>query len=212
MCARVAALSGAIMLAMILGLVVFYTPRLRRLFLLDFLLARLPMQHHVRNVLDVMECYRRRPGLVLWSIIVSLPVHTVTIISAMFAGWAFGLPISIGYYFVAVPVIVLVGAIPISPQGAGVMEYFAIKLTERQGATLSQAFALTMSIRLTAILWNLAGGIFVFRGGYHAPSAQEQEALKDDDQEPPTGTHAPAPVPAPAPSAPTSFVPHPYSR
>ena len=82
---------------------------------------------------------------------------------------------------VAGVVIVLVGSIPISPQGAGVMEYFAILLTQKQGATVSQAFALTMSIRMVQILWNLTGGIFVFRGGYHAPTEEEQNALGEDE-------------------------------
>ncbi len=195
MCARVAALSGAMMAAMAVGLIIFYTPKLRRLFLVDFLLARLPMQQHVRHVMDVMDRYRRRPMLVCWATIVSFPVHITTVTAAMLAGWAFALPISPGYYFVAVPVIVLVGAIPISPQGAGVMEYFAIKLTERQGATLSQAFALTMSIRVVQILWNLFGGVFVFRGGYHAPTEREQSEMEGNDRgddDPPAGEGKPA--------------------
>ncbi len=131
--------------------------------------------------MDVMEEYRRRPMTVVWAIAVSLPVHFTTIVVAIFAGWAFDLPLSTGYYFVAVPVIVLVGAVPISPQGAGVMEYFAVKLTERQGATVGQAFALTMSIRVVQILWNLSGGIFVLRGGYHAPSQKEQAEMEEEE-------------------------------
>ena len=53
------------------------------------------------------------------------------------------------------------------------MEFFAILLTKRQGCTVSQAFALTMSIRIVQILWNLTGGIFVLRGGFHAPTETE---------------------------------------
>ena len=103
---------------------------------------------------------------------------------------AFGLPISWQYYWVVVPVVVLSGSIPISPQGAGVMEFFAILLTRSHGVTISQAFALTMSIRAVQILWNLTGGIFVLRGGFHAPTEAEQNALTDD-----AGTQqAPAPV------------------
>ena len=43
------------------------------------------------------------------------------------------------YYWAVVPVIALVGAIPISPQGAGVMEFFTVLLTKGQGVTVSQA-------------------------------------------------------------------------
>jgi hypothetical protein len=86
---------------------------------------------------------------------------------------------------VIVPVIVLVGSIPISPQGAGVMEFFAILLTKNQGCQVSQAFALTMSIRIVQILWNLTGGIFVLRGGFHAPSDQEKQTMDSDAPENP---------------------------
>ena len=85
------------------------------------------------------------------------------------------------YYWVIVPVVVLAGSIPISPQGAGVMEFFAILLTKRQGVTVSQAFALTMSIRIVQILWNLTGGFFVIRGGFHVPTDQEKQSVKTDE-------------------------------
>jgi uncharacterized protein (TIRG00374 family) len=179
-CTRVAAVAVILMLGLLFGLMVVFHPKLRRLLGIDYILAHLPMQKHVRDVVEVMECYRRRPMTIFWAIIVSFPVHLTTIVVALLAGRAFDLPLSDGYYFVAVPVIVLVGAIPISPQGAGVMEYFAVKLTERQGATVGQAFALTMSIRVISILWNLSGGIFVLRGGYHAPTRQEQEEFEEE--------------------------------
>jgi hypothetical protein len=101
-------------------------------------------------------------------------------------GIAFDLPIPWWYYFVSVPVIVLSGSIPISPQGAGVMEFFAIVLTRRLGCTIGQAFALTMSIRIVQMLWNLSGGFFVLRGGYHAPTDKEQESLTRDEDSPAT--------------------------
>jgi hypothetical protein len=74
-------------------------------------------------------------------------LHITVIASAMLCGMAFGLPLTPGYYWVVVPVVVLAGAIPISPKAPGVMEFFAILLTRKQNATVSQAFALTMSIR-----------------------------------------------------------------
>jgi hypothetical protein len=38
-----------------------------------------------------------------------------------------------------------------------------------------------MSIRVVQMLWNLTGGFFVFRGGYHSPSAREQEEMETDE-------------------------------
>jgi hypothetical protein len=58
------------------------------------------------------------------------------------------------------------------------MEFTAIALTEPRGATPGQAVALAMSIRLGQIFWNLVAGLFVLRGGYHAPTATEQDAFE----------------------------------
>jgi hypothetical protein len=132
-------------------------------------------------VVEAMEVYRHRPLPIVMALLLSFPVHATSILSATFAGWAFRLPLPVFYYWVVVPVIALVGAIPISPQGAGVMEFFAVELTRRHGVSIGQAFVLTMSIRMVQILWNLAAGVFVLRGGYHAPSEKEQEALESDE-------------------------------
>ena len=177
-CRKVALAAAAIWVCFLLGLAVFFVPTLHRLSGLDFMLSKLPMQKQVRGAVDAMHRYGERPWMMLWTLIISLPVHAAVVVSAMFAGMAFGLPLAWTYYWVCVPVIVLSGAIPISPQGAGVMEAFAVLLTRGQGVTVSQAFALTMSIRLVQILWNLSGGIFVLRGGYHAPNADEQRGLE----------------------------------
>src|SRR6188768_2842053 len=127
-----------------------------------------------------MEMYGRRPLSVIAAFTLAFPVHVAAILSATMAGKAFDLPLNPAYYWAVVPVVALVGAIPISPQGAGVMEFFAVELTRRHGVSIGQAFALTMSIRLVQIIWNLAAGVFVFRGGYHAPTEKEQEAMESD--------------------------------
>ena len=182
-CGRVAAGSGVlVVLALIAGEILVH-PTLSRISGMAFLLRRLPMQRMVQAIVGVLTIYRSRWRLALGMLVVTFPVHITTVISAMLAGKAFGLPIPAAYYFVCVPVIVLVGAVPISPQGAGVMEFFAIALTRQYGVTVSQAFALTMSIRFVQILWNLAGGVFVFRGGYHAPTEAEEKELEEDGEE-----------------------------
>ena len=37
-----------------------------------------------------------------------------------------------------------------------------------------------MSIRVVQMLWNLTGGFFVMRGGYHAPTVQERQELEEE--------------------------------
>jgi uncharacterized protein (TIRG00374 family) len=183
-CRRVAIGCWALLAATIIGAFVFYHPRLHKAFRVDWILSRLPLQRQVANGVEALHLYGARPWIPIWAIIMTFPVHVATIISAYFAGRAFGIQMQFFYYWVAVPVIVLVGAIPISPQGAGVMEFFAVELTRRQGVPTSQAIALAMSIRFTAIFWNLLAGIFVLRGGYHAPTKTEAHELEEDEPEP----------------------------
>jgi uncharacterized protein (TIRG00374 family) len=197
-CRRVALISGCVIGGVVVGCIAFYNRTLRRLTGLDFILRRLPMQRQVHKAVEAMEIYRHRPLPVFVALLLSFPVHVTAILSATFAGWAFGLKLPVFYYWVVVPVIALVGAIPISPQGAAVMEYFAIELTRRHGVTIGQAVALTMSIRLVQIIWNLAAGVFVFRGGYHAPTEKEQEALESDAE---NTSRTPGAAPAPGAAA-----------
>jgi glycosyltransferase 2 family protein len=180
-CRHVAIGCGALLAATAIGLFVFYHPHLRKVLGVDWLIKRLPLQRQVQNCIEAMHLYAARPLVPVWAIVMTFPVHVTTIVSAYFAGRAFGLTMPFFYYWVAVPVIVLVGAIPISPQGAGVMEFFATELTRSQGVPTSQAIALAMSIRLGAMSWNLMAGIFVLRGGYHAPTKNEQATLDDDE-------------------------------
>lgn len=189
-CRRVAMLSALITGVVLIGLVVFYSRRLRRWTGLDFVLRRLPMQPQVQKAVAAMEIYRDRPTPLLIALLLSMPIHVTSILSATFAGWAFRLPMPVFYYWVVVPVIALVGAIPISPQGAGVMEIFAVELTRRHGVTVGQAFVLVMSIRLIQVFWNLVAGILVLRGGYHAPTETEQEALESEGEPAPDASGA----------------------
>jgi uncharacterized protein (TIRG00374 family) len=189
-CRRVALAAVVIVVLTTVGLTVFYQPTLRRVTGLDWFLGRLPMQGQVTHAVHAMENYGRRPGVMLWTLLCSFPVHVATICSATLIGRAFNLPLEASYYWVMVPVIALVGAIPISPQGAGVMEVTAVALTSRHGATAAQAVALVMSMRLTQIFWNLLAGVFVLRGGYHAPTEAEQHELEVDE---PTASELPPP-------------------
>ena len=179
-CRTVALGAAAICLCTAVGMLVFLNPTLHRLSGLDAFLRLLPKQKQVRGAVDTMQRYGKQPALSAWSLIVSFPVHATVVTSAMLAGMAFGLPLHWQFYWVCVPVIVLAAAIPISFQGAGVMEALTVLLTHSQGVTVSQAVALAMSVRVVQMLWNLTGGVFVLRGGFHGPTATEQAALDDD--------------------------------
>jgi len=180
---RVAFSAAGLLLLTALGLIVYYVPVFRRASGLDWILGKMPKQVHQAQ--EAMHLYGKRPGLAVAALLASFPVHGVVVTSALLAGMAFGLHIPWHYYWVVVPVTVLVAALPLAPQGAGVMEFFAIKMLEPLGCTVAEAVVLTMCIRLVQILWNLTGGLFVLRGGYHTPTKTEQRQVEDEDEDKP---------------------------
>lgn len=179
-CRQVAIGAGTILLMLAAGLLVVGFRPIRVALGVEWLLGKLPMQEKIDKAWEGLSLYKRRPMLILGTLAMSFPVHATIVVSAMFAGWAFSLPLHWTYYWVVVPTVVLAGAMPISPQGAGVMEFFAILLTRPQGATVGQAFALTMSIRIVQIVWNTLAGILVLTGRYHAPTEKEQAELEQE--------------------------------
>jgi glycosyltransferase 2 family protein len=185
-CRRVFLVSMGILAFTAVGLAIYYT-RLRGWLGIDWVLVRLPMQKHVRKVRETMDLYGRHPWAVLGTILITLPVHSIVVVSTSLACIAFGLPLEWWYYWVVVPITVLSAAIPISPQGAGVMEFVGYVLMRSQGATVTDVVALTVSIRVIQILWNLTGGIFVMRGGFGQINDAQRELEEDmqrDDPEP----------------------------
>jgi hypothetical protein len=161
------------------------------------MLRRLPMQHHLDKVREAARIYKKSwASLLLW-VVLTIPVHLTVVVSALLAGMAFGLSIKPGFYFVCVPVMVLSASIPISPQGAGVMEWIGFQLLSRQGALVSEVLALTLSIRIVQIFWNLTGGIFVARGGFESPHGSLDD-IADEEEAPQTGRRTPPLDSAPA--------------
>ncbi len=176
-CRDVALGSAALCVCTAVGMAVFFNPTLHRISGLDAVLRRMPRQKQVRGAVDAMLRYRDRPLLSLWTLVISFPVHATVVTSAMLAGMAFGLQLHWQYYWVCIPVIVLAAAIPVSFQGAGVMEYLTVLLTHSQGVTVSQAVALAMSVRVVQVAWNLSGGVFAVAGRYRSPTATERADL-----------------------------------
>ncbi len=130
-CRRVAVASGVLLAGVAVGMVVFYNRTLRRVSGLSFVLKRLPMQAQVAKAVEAMEVLGGRPVPVLGAVMLSFPVHAISILSATFAGMAFGLPLKPFYYWVVVPVVAARRGGADLAAGAGVMEFFAVQLTKR---------------------------------------------------------------------------------
>ncbi len=183
-CRNVAIITFSILGGIALCVVVARNKTLRKALGIDFLVGRLPMQEQVQKATGALDVYAKNWPTCLAALAISLPVHATVVVSASLCGKAFGLPLSWGYYWVVVPVVVLSGSLPISPQGAGVMEFFAVLLTRPRSCTIAQAVALTLSIRMVQIIWNLAGAAFLVGGNFHRPKGSTSSSDAEPTVEP----------------------------
>lgn len=146
---------------MVGGGVWFYSRRLRRWLGLDWLLGLLPFSERVAQIDTALFEYRYHKMTLIGSVVVSLAAHVVNVGAFFLAGEALGLGVSWQHYFVFIPVVLMVAALPFSVGGIGVLESgVAHFLTLRGvGATASGAIALCVLYRIMTIFISLPGAL-----------------------------------------------------
>lgn len=158
--------------------------------LLARLFRRLPsrFQSAHAQILQAIKLYAKQwKGILLW-LVVGIANHGLFVSTA----WLFGVALGVGLpaleYFILVPVIFIVSAIPIAPAGWGVGEalfgklfatYGAIYVQSADPATTMFTRGVTVSIlyRLNATFWSLAGGLcLLFDRADHITSKSDQDS------------------------------------
>lgn len=90
----------------------------------------------------------------------SVVFHLLTIVNTAAVGVAVGWSdIPWGGLLVVVPLILIVGAVPVSPQGLGIQEGAFVFFLHSVGATTGQALAIALVLRAKSYLLALCGGI-----------------------------------------------------
>lgn len=164
--------------AVILGVgalgIVAFSRRLRQM-LLGPLLARLPhgLSQKLKLVDQAVFFYRDHKKTILASLLAGIPNHLVSVLSVVLMGKALDIGLPTFDYFVLIPVINIVSAIPIGPNGWGVGEALYHRLFGEYGAKYlvgvanaaeamgTRGVALSVLYRLHLTLWSLLGGLFV---------------------------------------------------
>ncbi|MFO0278551.1 MAG: lysylphosphatidylglycerol synthase transmembrane domain-containing protein, partial [Planctomycetota bacterium] len=160
----------------LLGAVAF-SKRLRSFVRLKWLLDRLPQR--LGNLLKLVDqavfFYRDHKFVIAMSLLVGVLNHVVSVGSVVLIGHALGVGMPTFEYFVIVPVINILSAIPIAPNGWGFGEalykgLFATYGAEHLAGVAPKAAAETMGTRGVALsvlyrlhltFWSLLGGVFL---------------------------------------------------
>ncbi|MCK5172609.1 MAG: flippase-like domain-containing protein [Planctomycetes bacterium] len=149
-------------------------PKGRALFLRLFQRAWTLGKKLIGRTLSAVHLYAKKPLSVLMAIGLTVVLQSLCIIGFWLLGRDMGMNVHIKYYFVFFPVSWLIGTIPISVGGMGIMEG-GVKLLFLQiaGVTKEQASAIAICQRLIWMVGSLPG-IIIHLCGAHLPAEKEQ--------------------------------------
>lgn len=163
------AIWGVVLLVVLLGVMAF-SRRVRSLIRLSALLNKLP--GGFRNILERLDqavfFYRgHKLGMFLW-MLGGMGSHAINVLCIYFIGEALGMGVPVQDYYVLVPVILIVSAVPIGPNGWGVGELMFGYLFPKYAASVvtapvmyTRAVSLSLLYRIHLTLWSLVGGLIL---------------------------------------------------
>ncbi|HDY65978.1 MAG TPA: flippase-like domain-containing protein [Phycisphaerae bacterium] len=162
--------------------------RLRGILHLQKIYQRLPIAHHIQAAGEATHVYRRRPGVLLVGVLITIVAHVFFIGSIAILGFALRLPTSWYDYFIYLPLIYIIGAIPITPGGVGWVEklYVSFFVVGAAAVGTTGIIALAMLSRILQMFWGLPG-LLVAVTGPKLPKAKVIEAeLEEAERHTPT--------------------------
>lgn len=166
-----------VLAALVGGCVMACSRGLRRAIVSDERLARIPGGRILQTVEEAIALYRGRPGVLLAAIGLSCGNHVLSMIAWWLIGTALGGVLTIGPYFVIVPIIQMAKSVPLTPSGWGVGEALFAKLLPLYGESATLGVALSITYQLTYLAFSLAGGVLLATSSERASAAEMQRGV-----------------------------------
>lgn len=166
-------LLGLVGVAMILA-VPFAFKSARRALRLDRVLRALPFQRVLRDVDAAIQLYRDRPAAIAGIFAFTIGAQIFGVADAWCLARAFGLDVPLDDLVVAIAVISIFAAIPISPGGWGIGEGLYAHFFRYIGVAAAPAVAISVVTRLIATAHGLLGGLFLLRAPADVRAARDE--------------------------------------
>ncbi len=123
----------------------------------------------LRRVKDAVVAYCSRPWVLLWTMVLTFVGQSIVIVAFWLLGRDLGIEAGLDCYLFVFPVMWVVGAVPISIAGLGIIEAGTVGLFCRLTATpAEEVLALVFCQRFVWVLASLPGGL-VHLLGAHLP-------------------------------------------
>ena len=168
--------------AVVLGALVFYSRRLRALFRVEKIIAKLPFSHVLQQFDQAVFLYRFHRGTILGVLVQSIAMHVVNISILYLYGRALGITqVTYVQYLLLVPIIFLMSSLPISLSGLGVREAFFGLLFGLMGAPVTLAVMLSLVFWITQVTASLPGGLMYALRRDRVSRRQMERTLEEED-------------------------------
>jgi len=166
-----------VLVVVTVSLALLLSPGLRRALRLQKIASRLPFQRHVAVLSQAADLYRRRSTALLKALGMTFGGQAFFITAIMLVGFSLGLEVPWYYYFLYVPLIYIIAAVPISPGGLGLAETFYVTFFAPAGALPSEVLALAVVARLIPMIVSLPGLVVAMKGAKLPPAEEMAAAL-----------------------------------
>ncbi|MDP7087452.1 MAG: lysylphosphatidylglycerol synthase transmembrane domain-containing protein [Phycisphaerales bacterium] len=129
------------------------------------------------RLLAAGKAYAKHPGPVIAATGVSVCVQILLASAAGACAWALGATHDISVILAVMPILFLAAAVPLTWQGAGVMEVLGIALLAMPGvATVNQVVGFLLLYRSLELSWGLVGAALMLGGGISLHPERQQAA------------------------------------
>ena len=138
----------------------------------------------IRQLYLAFRAYDRRT--IVKAFVISLLFNATLVMSNYYVALAFGVNISMWYFWVYVPITSVITMIPISLNGLGLREMGYVALFTQAGVPRQVAFSMSLTIYSFTVISGLIGGvIYVVRGARGYLNKERQPGLAIPTQEVP---------------------------
>jgi len=173
---RLPAVSVAVILVVVSGLLLFLlSAAFRRALRLERLYRRLPIAHHIAAAGHAARLYRRHLGCLVKAVGISFVAHLAFVGFIALTGRSLSIQTPWYTYFLYVPLIYIIGAVPLTPGGVGWIENWYVEFFRASPSGVSTILVLALLARLVPILWGLPG-VIVAVTGVRLPGAESMQA------------------------------------
>lgn len=132
--------------------------RLNNSALLRRLIAYLPLSRHLETVRVALHRYRQTGSLLPAVVFHSLLTVVSFVLSVMFVGLSLGVELSWYHYFLYLPLIAILTAVPVTPGGVGVLEELFLYFFSTAGDP-NKILAMALLYRLVLLLCGSPGAL-----------------------------------------------------